>query len=698
MKRLFLNLLLIIAFTYCRSQEYYFFDDFNNNTNKWLESKTETGVSIISNGVYTLKHLRKEGSYAVWNYIFINPSNDFYIETKIRQIEGVVDNGFGVMWGRTGWSNYHQFLISTNGYYRITQTYNDKTTSLISKDWIKTDLVKPLGEYNKLAVEKKEGKYYFYLNDSKIEEINFTPFYGTFTGFRLVQNMTVEIDYLKLHHPDVDFRVIENAAQGFIKENLGQMVNSEYEELLPVISIDSKTLYFVRDAHPGNIGKEDQDIWISTLQPDNTWSKAINPGFPLNNAGANAVIAVSPDGNTLTLSNSYNPDGTPKGGGISFSKKTTEGWSIPQEIIIKNFYNSAKYVSYNLCPDGKTLLMSIQRKDSKGDRDIYVSFLDDDNEWSEPLNLGPDVNTFAADFAPFMAADNITLYYCTTGHPGYGDVDIFMTRRLDNTWINWSIPENLGPEINTPNWDAYYTIPASGTEAFIVSNNSKNNSSDIFKIKMPESAKPKPVILIYGKTLNSKTSEPITANIEYSDLETNEKVGIANSDPITGEYKIVLPYGKNYGFLAQKENFYPISQNFDATAITEYREIERNLILAPIEVGEKIRLNNIFFEYAKADLKSESFSELDRLVKFLNETPEIRIEIGGHTDSQGNEETNLILSEKRATEVLTYLVKKGINKERLTSKGYGKNTPVAPNDNEEGRALNRRVEFIILEK
>lgn len=186
------------------------------------------------------------------------------------------------------------------------------------------------------------------------------------------------------------------------------------------------------------------------------------------------------------------------------------------------------------------------------------------------------------------------------------------------------------------------------------------------------------------------------ANIKYYDIEANIELGVATSDPITGAYKIILPSGKKYSFVAQQQEFYPISENIDLKETKEYSEFNKNLYLLPIEKGEAIRLNNIFFEFNKADLMSESFNELDRLYEILKDNPKISIEIGGHTDDQGSEQYNQKLSESRAQSVINYLIEKGINKSRLTAVGYGKAAPVVPNDSDENRAYNRRVEFKVL--
>ena len=267
-----------------------------------------------------------------------------------------------------------------------------------------------------------------------------------------------------------------------------------------------------------------------------------------------------------------------------------------------------------------------------------------------------------------------------------------MSKRLDDTWQNWTEPVNLGPQINSSAWDAYFTIPASGDYFYMIRN------GDLVKIKAKEEQKPNPVVLITGKVLNSKTNEPIGTAINYFDLATGNEIGIASSNPKTGEFTIILPYGKNYSFKATAQGYYSVTENLDLSAVSSYKEISKNLLLSPIETGQVIRINNIFFETAKSILKQESFFELDNLAKLLTDNPSMEIFIAGHTDNVGNDEYNNKLSKERAAAVVTYLTGKNIVASRLTSDGFGKTKPVADNSNDDGKALNRRVEFTINKK
>jgi outer membrane protein OmpA-like peptidoglycan-associated protein len=344
-------------------------------------------------------------------------------------------------------------------------------------------------------------------------------------------------------------------------------------------------------------------------------------------------------------------------------------------------------------------------EETYGDQDLYVSFRQKQNVWSKPVNLGPVINSSKVEFAPFLASDNKTLYFSSNGHGGYGESDIFYTKRLDDSWQNWSEPINIGGDVNTPSWDGYYAVAAKGDYAYFVSTagglkkvNLNPTDEDIFRIALKEEVRPDPVILITGRVLNSKTKEPIEANIFYESLPLSKEDGIAISDPNAGTYKITLPAGKKYGFRAESEGFLSVSRNEDFSEITEYTEIDRDLLLTPIEVGQIIQLNNLFFVQSKAEILPESMPELERLYNLMMEQPALQIELGGHTDNQGIYAANLRLSQERADAVMEFLVEKGVPKKRIKAVGDGPSKPVASNKNPETRKQNRRVEIKILKR
>jgi len=295
-----------------------------------------------------------------------------------------------------------------------------------------------------------------------------------------------------------------------------------------------------------------------------------------------------------------------------------------------------------------------------------------------------------------MAADGVTLYFASDGRRGYGNVDIWMTRRLDDSWTKWSKPKNLGPKINTPEWDAYFTLPANGEYAYLCGTSPVDQSADLYRIRLTKGVQPQPVVLVSGRVLDASTKKPIATNVEYESLTTRVSAGTALSEPVQGSYKIVLPAGDLYGFRAEAPGYYPVSDQLDTRTLSKYTELERNLYLVPIRKNEVIRLNNLFFDFAKSELRPESFAELDRLAQFLAANTAIVIELSGHTDNVGQDVENRRLSQERVNAVRTFLVNKGVGEKRLRAVGMGKSKPLASNATEEGRQRNRRVEFKIV--
>lgn len=503
-----------------------------------------------------------------------------------------------------------------------------------------------------------------------------------------------------------DIPTMQLLASGILIESLDKNVNSEYDELNPLLSPDGKTLYFSRRNHPENVGgvKDKEDIWYSELDASGQWMLARNMGSKFNNAGPNFVNTIqniTPDGKSaiMLLGNQYLPNGKMLAG-VSISTRMNGEWGSPVALKIQNDYNFNEKANYFLTDNRQTLLMSVERDDTYGDRDLYVTFIKSDSTWTEPLNLGDVVNSAGEESAPFLASDDKTLYFSSNGFSGYGGSDIYVTKRLDDTWTKWSEPENLGPEINSPLEDLFFNIPAASEHAYYSRGVSEANT-DIFRIKLPIMKSPEPWITVRGKIVDKTTGQPMGAKIVYERLPDGKGLGVSQSNPQTGEYEIRLPAGELYGLRAEADQKLSESQSLDLRDIKSDQVIEKDFPLDPIgvaalEENASINLNNLFFDLERATLRPESFPELDRIAAMMGEKPAMQIEISGHTDTTGSEAYNLSLSKKRANAVATYLSGKNIDKERMTVLFFGESKPLESNDSREGRKRNRRVEFKIL--
>jgi outer membrane protein OmpA-like peptidoglycan-associated protein len=333
-----------------------------------------------------------------------------------------------------------------------------------------------------------------------------------------------------------------------------------------------------------------------------------------------------------------------------------------------------------------------------GGYDIWKTTLGLNGSWSNPVNLGPGINTPYDEISPFIHHDSNTLYFASNGWPGLGNKDLFMSK-MDGSGI-FSKPANLGYPINTPQEESGLTVSSDGRTAFFASSIKGGfGGMDIYSFEMPKTARPNLVTYVKGKVFDAKTKEPLDANIKITALKSNEIAFEDVSDFDTGEFLAVMQSGKSFGLSVDKKGYLFHSENFSLEKAGAANQPYQLLVpLKKIEAGGMVILKNIFFETNKFNLLAESKAELQELINFLTQNPTLTIEIGGHTDNVGDEKLNQMLSENRAKSVYNYLIENKIAASRLTYKGFGKTSPVAVNTTDEGRQQNRRTEFKIVKQ
>lgn len=469
--------------------------------------------------------------------------------------------------------------------------------------------------------------------------------------------------------------------------NMGFYINSENRDYFPALTADGQTIIFSRVVN-GN-----EDFYTSTKngkdwQPAKPLSNKINT--PNYNEGAQSI---SPDGKYLFFTGCNRPDGL---GRCDIYVSRKEGLEWGKAINLGKTINSEYWESQpSISPDGSTLYFVSNRPGGIGSYDIWKSYLSDEGQWTTPINLGAKINTPYDENTPFIHADGKTLYFASNGWPGFGDKDIFYSRLSTNG--EFSTPINLGYPINTFNEEVGLIVTADGTEGLFSSNikNGGFGDLDIYHFKLPENVKPLPITYVKGIVKDKDTKELLAANVLVIDLATNNPVFNDYTSAETGDFMAVMPIGSKYSFNVDADGYLFNSQHFELEKLVGNKPFEFEILLEKIKVGSKVTLQNIFFDTNKFELLPTSKVELDILVELLKNNANAEIEIQGYTDNVGEEKLNQKLSENRAKSVYDFLLNNGIDKRRLTFKGFGETNPKADNNSEEGRKQNRRTEFII---
>jgi len=488
--------------------------------------------------------------------------------------------------------------------------------------------------------------------------------------------------------------------------NAGKAVNSSYSDFAPVISADGSTMFFtsrrpVTGKEMKQRGQAMERVYSCSMNAkNNKWVNTFMLSAAINMEGRNnSAIGISNDGQHLLL---YRDD-ISGNGDIYESILSGAEWSRP-ELIAEPVSTKYHESSASMSPDGKTLYFISDRPGGIGGRDIWYCTLDANGKWKNAVNLGLPVNTPQDEEGIFIHPDGKTMYFSSKGHKGLGGYDVYRTIRQTPDG-NWSEPVNLGAPLNTAGDDVYFVLEANGTTGYYASARpGGNGEKDIYKVTFLwlEEKHVTPNLVLVKGTISDDKGKPFSASIEIMDNEKNEVVTKLSSNSVTGKYLVSLPSGKNYGIHVSAKGYLFHSENFNIADASSYAEVNKDIVLKKIEVGETIILKNIFYDFDKATLRNESVSELQRLVSLMEQYPTLKIELSSHTDSKGADDYNLTLSQSRAQSVVDYLISKNISKDRLVAKGYGETVPVALNqnpdgtDNPEGRQMNRRTEFKIL--
>lgn len=526
-------------------------------------------------------------------------------------------------------------------------------------------------------------------------------------------------------------------------ENLGPMINAAFAEIRPTVSADGSKLYFVVEGNPANLNfkndKKAQDVWFSEKDENGNWKQATPCPSPINELKNNSVFWISADGDSILIRGAY--DGKNVGKGFSYCTQTSNGWSSPIKLVMDGYTQLAmdQFSGLSMNIDGNVMLLYFSEEKNNPINDIYISKKLENGNWSRPVKLDNVVNTEDYDeIAPFLAADNKTLYYSSNRPGGSGDYDIWMTRRTDDTWTSWSEPVNLGGKINSAGWDGYFAVEANGKNAYFSSASNAAGKSDLYKVTLEPWQQAIPYVNLNVAVVASKTNDTLNnavVTIHPLGLEDSTSTFVNND----GTFSKNIEYGKKYVIKSTADKFNTSADTLDFTLNGQSKSLTKNFILkekldpalldstlkfvdstlafqddegklvlpptitdsSSIEQmerlvkGDTVSINNILFDFAKAELRPEAMRELDKIAEMMKAYPKLTIDISAFTDDIGSEEDNLKLSIARAEKAKEYLMTKSVDSTRIKASGKGEQNPIDSNATEIGRQKNRRVVFTL---
>ncbi|MES2593522.1 MAG: OmpA family protein [Bacteroidota bacterium] len=596
--------------------------------------------------------------------------------------------------------------LNSNLHYRIGICYlNSRTLKSKAVPYLEHAVMSISPNYSKTSSTEKEAPLiaYNFLGDALHSKYEFGKAINAYKTF-LLQNTNSNKQITDAVNRKIE--MCNNAVQLVGKpinvkiENLGSVINSAFPDFSPIVSADESMMIFT-SRRPGSTGGElsesenfFEDIYMSS-QNNGLWSAAENIGLPVNTNDHESAVGIAVDGQQILIYKDDDGDGN-----IYSTLLRGDKWTPPIKLN-SNINTKSWEPSAFISADGNTLYFTSNRPGGYGGRDIYKSTKTFDGDWGEAINLGYIINTPYDEDAPFIHPDGVTLFFSSNGHKTMGGFDIFSSVKSDRGI--WSVPENVGYPINSPEDDIYYVVSPNKTNAYYSSfKDGGKGEKDNYLITFLDAPKCTPIVIYKGVVLDPYGNSVKDLEITVTDIASGEIVGKYHSNTKTGKYLFVLTPGRNYAICYSAEGYLFCSVNKDLINIKDYCEINEVMELPSITVGSKVVLNNIFFDFDKATLRQESNVELNKLLSFLNKYPKLVVEITGNTDSKGTDEYNQTLSQERAQAVVKYIIEKGIKAKRLKAKGYGASQPNAPNenkdgsDNPEGRQLNRRVELKII--
>ncbi|MEZ4944969.1 MAG: OmpA family protein [Cyclobacteriaceae bacterium] len=541
---------------------------------------------------------------------------------------------------------------------------------------------------------KTQKGFFMDLGDNYLRLGNYEEALKYFNHYLAAETMNKQrIALVELWKRNAEYGLRNKKIQSqFQPRQLNGTVNSFGLQYFPVLTADEQELIFTRRMGPGP--DDDEDLVVSKKDENGNWTTPVSISKNINSKFNEGTCTISADGRTLIFTSCIGRRGYGNCD-LFYSRKVGDEWSYP--VNIGPEINSSAWESQpSLSADGRVLYFISDRSGGIGGRDIYVSRKTVDGNWSKAEVMPQPINTPFDEISPFIHVNGRTLFYATNGKPGFGGFDIFRAEMADG---KWEMPVNFGSPVNDHEDQFSLFITADGTRGYYShEDGTRENSARLYEMTIPEELQiAYRSNFVKGIVKDKKTGIPLQSHIELFDLKKDELVSVVESDSVSGQYLMVLNAGSDYALYVTASDYLFQSLNFNYEDNLNPEPVVIDILLDKAETGATAVLNNIFFDFDQYELKDKSLTELNKVVRLLNDKPSIQVEISGHTDSDGSASYNKQLSLKRAQSVVSYLVEKGINRARLSEKGYGADHPIRPNDSEENKQANRRIEFKIIQ-
>jgi len=538
---------------------------------------------------------------------------------------------------------------------------------------------------------RKQNIYRYELGDNCLRIGDYAQALEYLNSFLISEKSNTRTDQAKIWKQNAEYGIAhqgENLA--YKPEALNDTVNCFPMQYFPVLTADNQQLVFTKRNGRGH--DDDEDIVISRRDGRGNWAAPFSISDKINSAEREGACTISADGRYLIFTLC---------GGKTYgrcdlfeSRKTGDTWSTP--VNLGPMVNSSAWdVQPSLSADGQELYFVSDRKGGIGGSDIWYSRKDSTNRWTRAQNAGSTINTKYDEISPFIHVNNRNLYFASNAHPGFGGLDIFVSEKVDN---KWSTPRNMGAPLNNFEDQYSFFVTADGERAYYSKDDAgKKNFTKLYTTPLPEQVQVRYYSnIVTGKVRDKETGKPIVAHVELYDIGKDKRLSYVQSDSVTGDYTIVLTRGAEYALYSSSPGYLFTSLSFNYTTENHQKPVVVDIDLQKVKANATAVLNNIFFETDKYDVEEKSITELNEVIRFLKSNPKIHVEIGGHTDNVGSAAYNVQLSQKRAQAVSDYLTGHGIDLNRIVRKGYGALQPVRPNDTEENRQINRRIEFKVI--